>query len=441
MGGEPPTERLAAAGQEHLLRFFDDLGEEEREHLLAEIADLDLPLIERLLATSDEDEKAVPSLEPIPAIHPDDPDREAATEAGRELFREGKVAFYTVAGGQGTRLGFDGPKGCFPVGPATGKTLFRWHAEKVYAAGAHHGHPVPWVVMVSDANEETTRRFFEENGWFEMKDRIRFVRQRSLPAVDDEGRILLSTRSSLALSPNGHGGSIAALFEDGTADWLREQGVEVISYFQVDNPLLNAADLAFLGYHVRREADMSAKVVEKVDPAERVGIVALVDGRPGIVEYTELPEDLAAARDEEGRLSYRMANIAAHVFSLDFLDRIRDRGLEYHVARKAVPTLDEDGAPTTVTGRKFEMFVFDAIPLADGFNVFVTDRAEEFAPLKNAEGDDSPDTVREALLERTRRWYYTAGRSIPVAEGALELSPLQAYDYATFQWYLHRGEE
>jgi UDP-N-acetylglucosamine/UDP-N-acetylgalactosamine diphosphorylase len=263
-----------------------------------------------------------------------------------------------------------------------------------------------------------------------------------LPAVDGSGRILLRSPAEIALAPNGHGGVLEALERSGVLAELRARGIDLVSYFQVDNALLCPADPAFLGYHVRRDAEMSVKVVRKKHPLEKAGVVCRIDGRPGVLEYSELPEELARATDESGRLRLGLANIAAHVFSVDFLERVGRAGLPYHQAVKKIPTVDAEGHPTRVPGRKFETFVFDAIPLAGGVNVFVTERSEEFSPLKNAEGDNSLETVRRDLLERTRAWYRRAGRPVPEDESALELSPLVAPDYESFREHLAlAGEE
>ncbi|MHC4859419.1 MAG: UTP--glucose-1-phosphate uridylyltransferase, partial [Planctomycetota bacterium] len=302
---------------------------------------------------------------------------------------------------------------------------------KVLAASRRYERAVPWVLLVSD-NEGATRAYFEENAWFGLEGRVRFVRQRMLPAVDDDGKIILRSPHRIALSPNGHGGSIEAIASGGALSWLEDGGVEIVSYFQVDNALVNAADPAFLGYQSLRGAEMSAKVVMKNDPLEKAGVVALLDGKPGVIEYSELPEELARKTDKDGRLLYGLANIAAHGLSVAFLSRMSDRGLPFHQARKNVPTVDADGNPTETMGRKFETFIFDAIPLARGANVFLGERREEFSPLKNAKGDCSPGTVREALLSRTRHWYERAGRTAPESDEELEMSPLCAYDFETF---------
>lgn len=434
------VDRFRAAGQGHVFRFLDRLTPEERDSLLAQAASIDLDLVTRLASEVLDEAPRTPEIAPLEPLGPDHPDAGEARARGRDLFRQGKVAFYTVAGGQGTRLGYDGPKGGFPVGPFSGKTLFRWHAEKVLAASRRYGRAVPWVVMVSEANAGETKRLFAAESWFALEDRVFFVAQRMLPAVDADGKIVLRTPSAIMLAPNGHGGSIDALSRDGCLDRLADAGVEYLSYFQVDNPLLNAADEAFLGFQALRGADMTAKVVRKRGPEEKAGVVALVDGRPGVVEYSEISAADANARDAHGKLVYDLANIAAHGLALDFVRRLQGTGLPYHTAKKKVPTVDDEGRPIEVTGRKFETFVFDAIPLADGFFAWLTERAEEFSPLKNAEGEDSPESVRRDLLERTRRWYDRAGVAPPEEEEELEMSPLSAYDDETFRDWLARRE-
>ena len=423
------------AGQGGGFRLLDRRDPEERAALLAEAEAIDLGLLRRLITQAGNPESPPPPIAPLRAVDVDDPDYDRAVAAGHDLLGAGKVAFYTVAGGQGTRLGSDGPKGCYPVGPVSGKTLFAWHAEKVHAATRRYGVEIPWVLMVSAANHAETRAHFMANEFYGLEGRVRFVPQRMLPAVDEAGKILLRSPGGIALSPNGHGGAIGALAEDDTYGWLRERGITTLSYFQVDNAPLNPADPAFLGYHALRDAEVSAKVVRKRHPLEKAGVVVTVGGRPGVVEYTEITEDLARATDDDGQLLYGLANIAAHVFSLEFLDRIRERGLPYHVAKKQVAAVDDEGNPTKVWGRKFETFIFDSIPLASRFVAFLTVRSEEFAPLKNAEGEDSPETVRRALLDRSRVWYQRAGRTVPESEEELEISPERGYDLDTFiQW-------
>ena len=288
------------------------------------------------------------------------------------------------------------------------------------------------MVLVSDANAEATRIHFEQNEWYGLKDQVRFVRQKMLPAVDADGRILLAGPATIALSPNGHGGSIDALADHGALSWFEELGVTVVSYFQVDNALLNPADPLFVGFHAITGSEMGVKVVRKSHPLEKAGVVAMLSGVPGIIEYSELPEDLARAVGEGGELLYGLANIAAHTLSVSFLRRMAGSGLPYHVARKKMRTIDRNGTPTSTVGRKFETFIFDAIPRADGFFAYLVERAEEFAPLKNAEGENSPESVAAALEARTRAWFARAGVPLSDEEQVPEIMPMTAWDFESF---------
>jgi len=425
-------ESFRERGQEHVFRFLPELDPEEAEALISQARSIDLDLLSELCGQSADDAGGVPTLEPFPASRADSAEGDAARTTGRDLLATGKVGLYTVAGGQGTRLGYDGPKGCYRIPTAGHRPLFAWHAEKVLAAGKRYGVSLPWVILVSDVNAAATRKHFEENGWYGQEKQIRFVRQKMLPAVDSDGRILLSGKGSIALSPNGHGGSIDALADHGALDWLTELGVEVVSYFQVDNALLNPADPVFVGFHVNTQSEMGVKVVLKNDPLEKAGVVAYLNGEPGIIEYSELPEDLARMVTPDGELLYGLANIAAHTLSVPFLRRMAGTGLPYHVAKKKIKTIDDAGHPVKVDGRKFETFIFDAIPRANGFFACLVRRSEEFAPLKNAEGDNSPASVVAALSDRTRSWFERADAPLAAADEVPEITPLTAYDFESF---------
>lgn len=430
--GPDPRAAFGSAGQGHVFRFWGELTGSERASLSAQAAGVDLGLFERLRRLALSEPPRVAALSPFPVIGFDDPARAEAESAGRDLLARGTVGFLTVAGGQSTRLGSDVPKGARPIGPFSGKSLFRWHAEKVLAASRRYGRALAWVIMTSDSNAAATEARFAEEDWFGLAGRVLFVRQRMLPAVDDEGKILLEAKGRIAMSPNGHGGTIEALARGGAIEWLADRNVAVLSYFQVDNALVNPADPAFLGFHSLRGAEMSAKVVVKADPLEKAGIVAYLDGKPGVLEYSELPEDVARATDDAGTLLYPHVSIAAHVFDVAFLNRMKGHELPYHPARKNVVALNRDGHTGSVPGIKFESFIFDAIPLARRFAAVLTTREEEFAPLKNATGENSPETVHAALKARTRGWYVRAGLPVPDREEDLEVSPLSAYDYETF---------
>jgi UDP-N-acetylglucosamine/UDP-N-acetylgalactosamine diphosphorylase len=428
---------LAAHGQEHLLRFWDELDATGRERLERDLRSLDLDLLDRLIATLVRAEEApldvsgVRPVEPAPAPTP------AAVAEGERLLRDGRVAVVIVAGGQGTRLGFDGPKGCYPIGPVTDRSLFQIHCERVAALGRRHGATPPLYVMTSGDNHAATEEFLTAHGRFGLE-HLRLFTQGTMPAVDAAtGAVLLAEPDRVALSPDGHGGTLRALRHAGCLDEMRARGIDTVFYLQVDNPLVAIGDPGFLGAHRLAGADVSSKVVRKHDPAEKVGVVAERDGRQLVIEYSDLPDALAEQRLDDGRLAFAAGSIALHVFSLEFIARIAGTAeLPYHRAVKPVPYVDDDGgpvAPERPNAVKFEQFIFDTLPLARHALVLETDRAREFEPLKNASGDSSPDTVRRRLSEAAAEVLEGVGAVVRRgADGApvapIELSPLLAAD-------------
>lgn len=428
---------LAAHGQEHLLRFWDELGADERELLTRDLRSLDLDLLDRLIETLVHDGEApvdvagVRPVEPAPAPTPE------AVAAGERLLREGRLAVVIVAGGQGTRLGFDGPKGCYPIGPVTDRSLFQIHCERVAALGTRYGTVPPLYVMTSDDNHAATEEFLSAHGNFGLE-HLRLFTQGTMPAVDAAtGAVLLAERGRVALSPDGHGGTLRALRRAGHLEEMAARGIDTVFYLQVDNPLVRIGDPGFVGAHHLAGADVSSKVVRKRDPREKVGVVAERDGRQCMIEYSDLPDALAEQRLEDGRLVFAAGSIALHVFSLEFLARLAATAeLPYHRAHKPVPYVDDAGRrvePDAPNAVKFEQFIFDTLPLARHALVLETRREEEFEPLKNASGDSSPETVRRRLSEAAAGVLENVGAvvsrdvdGVPVAP--IELSPLLAAD-------------
>ncbi len=430
--------RCEAAGQGHVLRFADELPHDERAALFAQLAALDLELVARL-AAAPEHTAAARRIEPPGAelVRHDarDPRRRAAAARGRELLRAGRVAVVIAAGGQGTRLGSDAPKGLFPVGPRSRRPLFAWLTAKLRHHARAAGRPVPLVLMVSAATEEATRACLVRHDWFGLpREHVHVACQGSLPALDDAGRLLLEARGRIALAPNGHGGLYRALVDSGVLDALERDGVRTLSYVQVDNPLVHVVDPLFLGLHAEADAAMSSKGVAKRAPEEKVGVFARVDGRPAIVEYTELTAEQAHATDAAGRLLFGHGNIAAHAIETAFAREMAERGLPLHRARKKVPHVDAEGRavdPRTPNATKFEAFLFDALPLAPRTLVLETLRAEEFSPIKNATGDDSPASAARDLDALFRGWHERAALAVP--EGPLEVDPFDAPDERAFR--------
>lgn len=426
-------QRFADYGQAHVFQFWDQLDAAARERLALQAARIDLDLLARVHAATGQAAKALPQLAPAatrrhPSRGGDAAAWEQARERGEALLRDGRVAIVLVAGGQGTRLGFDGPKGAYPLGPVSGRTLFELQAQKIRGLQRRYGSPVPWLVMTSAATDAPTRAFFQEHRWFGLDEAaVSFFEQATVPSLDFEGRLLLETPDRIFESPNGHGGSLTALYDSGSLDNVEDRGISTLFYYQVDNPLVRMADPAYLGFHAGERAEMSSKVVAKRHPGERMGVVARLGERVGIVEYTELDAEHADARDEHGQLLYWQGSIGIHALETAFVRRVAQKAddlLPFHVSAKKIPYVDAHGRsvePNEPNGHKLERFVFDALPAAERVSVVEALRDEEFAPVKNAEGDDSPATARAALVALYRRWLEDAGVQPPAPDARIEI--------------------
>ena len=449
MNRRAPTNRenlialLKPLEQEHLLAFWDRLTGAKRAKLAAEIARIDF---ERVLMTYrgsgvKEDWAALARRAVAPPAvrlgRTDNPySMSEARHAGEVALRDGRVGVVLVAGGQGTRLGFDHPKGCYPIGPVSCASLFQILLEKVHATSRRYGVPIPLYVMTSPATHDETLAYLGSHDRFGISpgDLTVFC-QGAMPAVDARsGRLLLAAPDGLALSPDGHGGMPAALRTSGALDDSRRRGLEHLFYMQVDNPLVVVCGPEFIGYHLLAESELSTQVVAKSSPRDRVGNVVSVDGQLRIIEYSDLPDDAAEQRLPDGSLKLWAGNTAMHVFAVSLLDRASQPGheLPYHLAHKKVPFLNEVGEliePDEPNAIKFEQFIFDLLPLAANPIVVEVDEATHFAPVKNAPGAerDSPEKVKAQMIALHRLWLERAGAH--VAPGiAVEISPLFALD-------------
>lgn len=433
------TEQAAVHGQEHLIEMAQRLLPHQHESFIAQLSELDFAVLKELFnqtkrqeAFLDINKSKSPPIVRLPVSEFDLQREKAAKRTGEVALRQGRIAIIMVAGGQGTRLGHDAPKGTYPIGPVSARSLFQIHAEKVLALSRRYQVDIPLLIMTSQENDQATQNFFQEHHWFGLKqDQVTFFVQGMLPALDSTtGQVLLKATGELALSPNGHGGVIQSLHQTGILDRMAQLGITDCYYFQVDNPLVKIVDPTFVGHHLASNAEMSLKVLAKLYPTERMGNLVELEGRCRIIEYTELPNELAHERMPDGELRIWAGSPAIHLFNLPFLQRL-GRGeisLPYHIAHKAVPFLNRQGElikPEKPNAFKFERFVFDALPLAERVVAVETSRAEEFEPLKNATGENSAESVRQALSDQYASWLKQAGLSIPDS-GYVEISPLDA---------------
>ena len=436
-------DHLHPYGQEHVLRWWDALSPAQKDGLAAQVLSLDLALIDREKhgKPSESIGELLAKFEQPPVVKPSGSAEDASAKTtGEQMLQSGEVALVLVAGGLGTRLKFAGPKGCFPITPIKRKTLFDLHAEKITALKRRYGASLPLYVMTSDATDDATRSFFLQRDNLGLgADGVCFFKQDNMPVVDVNWKLLMSSKDSIAMSPDGHGGAIQALRKSGAIDDMRQRGITDVFYFQVDNVLVQIADPLFLGYHRLKGAEMSLKVLEKRDPEENLGTAGRFRGRLRVVEYSDLTREQQHEPDPSGMLKYRMGSIAIHAFTVDFLARMSEppRSLPLHRASKDVPYVDENGLKREPEGEnngiKFERFIFDALPEAKNALLFQTSRERDFSPVKNPEGEDSPMTARRSLVELHAAWLADAGVQLPRDDKGnvavtVEISPLFALD-------------
>ena len=423
------TPDLASFGQEHLLKFVDRLSQDAREQFEAQLASIDFVQLQRLSGEKEADidwgEMARRAESPpavrLGQVHPEfTPD--AARKAGESALESGRIGAILVAGGQGTRLGFDKPKGMFPIGPVSGRTLFQMHCDRLLAVMKRYGVSIPLYVMTSPATDAETREYFEANDLCGLsKEQLRIFCQGTMPAVDaDTGKVLLSDKGTIALSPDGHGGLVAALQRHGCLAEAKRDGIEQFFYAQVDNPLVQLCDPELIGYHLLASSQLTTQVVQKRFPKEKVGNVVSVDGKVQIIEYSDLPDSAAEQQNKDGSLKLWAGNIAVHVFDREFLEAVVEsvEGLPFHRAHKKVPFINSSGervTPNKPNAIKYERFVFDLLPLAERALVVEGDASKVFAPVKNAEGAevDTASHSQAALLAMHRAWLEHAGSRVP----------------------------
>ncbi len=436
-------QKLNKHGQTHLLDFFDQLSSSQQACLLEQINGLEWNHLDDWITHFvKQDEPSSPPSNITPAsYYPCNPigDEQKlfyakAKAKGEEFIKAGKVAGFVVAGGQGTRLGFNGPKGAFPASPIQQKPLFQLFAEAIAATNERYHTRCPFYIMTSPLNYEQTRDLFEDALFFGLHpDDVFIFQQGTLPNFSFDGKILLADKDLIACSPDGHGGSLKALYQSGAITDMANRGIEILSYWQVDNPLINPIDPLFIGLHELDGSEMSSKALKKTGPFEKVGNFCLVDEKVTVIEYSDLPDDLAQATHADGSLKLELGSIGIHLINRTFIESLNQDGfsLPMHRAVKKIPHIDNQGTliePIEPNGVKLETFVFDALPLAQKSIIMETTRAEEFAPIKNAQGIDSAESSRIMMIERAAQWLEAAGIAVPrttngKVDATLEIAP------------------
>jgi UDP-N-acetylglucosamine/UDP-N-acetylgalactosamine diphosphorylase len=425
--------RLQLYKQEHILPYLRKLPADQQDRLAKQILKVNFDrLTESYRSIGRRKEDSLGILTPISHYEWNEDEKKVHEKRGWELLRQGKVGAIVVAGGQGSRLGHRGPKGTFDMGLPSGKSFFQLQAERLLNLSGRAGRSIPWYIMTSPDNHQDTVEFFSLRQYFGYrKEDCIFFEQRTMPAIDREGKLLMSSPSELNLAPSGNGECFASLRHSGALQDMENRGLKWLFYYNVDNALVKVADPAFIGLADIRNNPIATKVITKTGPEEKVGIVCMSSSRPAVVEYTEVPDPILRQRDSGGELAFGLGNLSMHMFSFDFISRYADEDIPYHAAFKKISCVDANGdvvEPETPNAYKLERLIFDFFPKIEEMTVVKVVREEEFAPVKNKEGDDSPLTARKLVLQLHKKWLEDAGRStIGLADEDIEIPPLQSY--------------
>ena len=442
---EQLKQELEDADQAHLLANLHSLSDSEQADFILQLNSIDFKRLNRIFKSSIHSEQTsageeVHHVEPVDDVitlnNAVQSDRESWRKSGLKLIGEGKIAVLLLAGGQGTRLGSSAPKGCYDIGLPSGKSLFELQAQRLIKLQklAETENPIRWYIMTSAATDQETQNFFEKKNYFGLeKSQVFFFCQGMLPALTEEGKVILESPGKTAMAPDGNGGIYTALKSGGVLDDMKKHNIEAIDCYSVDNALARIGDPTFMGLCKEKGAEWGARVVAKAYPEERVGVFARRNGHLGVVEYSELdPVEASALDPSSGILKYNWSNVCLHYFDREWLETVSER-LEkegtYHIARKQISSIGGK-----VPGIKLELFIFDSFPMAEHTVLMEIDREEEFAPVKNAPGSktDSPDTAREAILHLHKRWIEKSGGMVD-GEG-VEVSPLVSYAGEGLEW-------
>ncbi|CEL06756.1 Putative Nucleotide-diphospho-sugar transferase [Aspergillus calidoustus] len=451
-------QKYEQSGQSQVFAFFHDLSQTEKAQLFHQLSNFDPTRINELadkaLNPPKTEETAAVSLEPLPEVatasilDSDPKEIQRFYDEGLDLVSENQVAVVLLAGGQGTRLGSSQPKGCFDIGLPSHKSLFQIQGERIAKLQllakkkSNKDAVIPWYVMTSGPTRKPTEEYFQENNYFGLdKSNVTIFEQGVLPCISNEGKILLESKSKVAVAPDGNGGIYQALLTSGVREDMRKRGIKHIHAYCVDNCLVKVADPVFIGFAASKNVDIATKVVRKRNATESVGLILQKNGKPDVVEYSEIDKETAEAKDPKNPslLKFRAANIVNHYYSFEFFDSIETwvHKMPHHIARKKIPCVNTESGeivkPEKPNGIKLEQFVFDVFPMLslEKFACIEVRREDEFSPLKNARGtgEDDPDTSKRDIMNQGQRWIESAGGVVVTEENAVgvEVSPLISY--------------
>lgn len=425
-------------GQEHLLQYYNELTNAEQNRLLEQILSIDFEFVSSLyieLVLNKKNQMKNDDFSPLKPFMFEDCSREEKElyyNLGMEAIKKGKVGVMLVAGGQGTRLGHTGPKGTFSIGLPSNKSLFQLQCERLINLSLNAGRFIPWYIMTSPENHMETIAFFRNNNYFGYKEEyINFFKQGVIPLLDEDGKILLSSKSQVSTGPSGNGSCFNSLRDSGMLDDIYKRGIEWMFLYGIDNSLVRVADPYFMGFTIKSDQLAASKVVSKLSSDENVGVLCYKNGHPAIVEYTELSSEMVQKKNNNGELIFNNANIINHIFHVDFITESLLTKLPFHIAHKKIPYINEHGVeiiPEKLNGYKFESFLFDTFTNLNDMAVLNVKREEEFAPVKNRYGLDSPETAKKMMLDLHRQWLISQGCDSEVLIGkTVEISPLTSY--------------
>ena len=393
--------KLVSFGQEHLLSFLDELTQKEQEALLNQIKNIDFELVSKLYNERNVISNTGDIIQPLGYVDKfklSNKEAEEYAKLGEEAIQNGELAFVTLAGGQGTRLGHNGPKGTYMLGIVPDKSLFEILCDSLKRVKSEHNVYIPWYIMTSRENNDDTIDFFESNNYFGYpKELVKFFKQEELPMVQIDGRIILETKSKVKEAADGHGGIFEAMHKNGIVQDMEDKGIKWVFIGGIDNILLKMVDPVFMGLAISRGVKIAGKSIVKANPEEKVGVFCKRNGKPSVIEYTEITEEMAYESDTQGELLYGESHILCNMFNIQALKQIENEKLPYHTAFKKSSFIDVTGkeiTPLMPNEYKFETFIFDAFNKFDDMLIFRVLREEEFAPIKNKEGVDSPETAR-----------------------------------------------